>query len=75
MNEEIKEPVPTGPTIGLRQIAQKVGICYETARRWANEGRLPVFKFNDVGHWRAYEKDVDSYIERHKNKAASWSGS
>lgn len=73
MTDEVKEDVR--PTIGLREIAQKVGICYETARRWANDGRLPVFKFNGVGHWRAYEADVDAYLEKHKNVAASWSGS
>jgi excisionase family DNA binding protein len=62
-------------TIGLREIAHKIGICYETARRWAKEGRLPVFKLNGVGRWRGFEKDVDAYLETHKNKAATWSGS
>lgn len=65
----------TKKTIGLREIAQRIGICYETARRWAKEGRLPVFKLNGVGHWRAFAEDVDSYLETHKNKAATWSGS
>lgn len=63
------------PTIGLRDIAKRIGVNYETARRWALMGRLPVFKFNNVGHWRAYVEDIDSYIEKHKNSAAAWSGS
>jgi excisionase family DNA binding protein len=63
------------PTIGLRDIANRIGVNYETARRWAGLGRLPVFKFNGVGHWRAYVSDIDEYIEKHKNKAAAWSGS
>ena len=71
MTEE-KKPKPV---INLRQIAERIGVCYETARRWANDGRLPVFKLNGKGHWRAYEEDIDAYLESHKNKAAAWSGS
>lgn len=62
-------------TIGLREIAKRIGVNYETARRWANMGRLPVFKFNGVGHWRSYVTDIDEYIAKHKNKAAGWSAS
>lgn len=61
------------PTISLRQIAERIGICYETARRWANEGRLPVFKLNGKGRWRADPDDIDAYLEKHKNEAATWS--
>lgn len=60
-------------TIGLSEIAKRMGVAYETARRWANGGRLPVFKFNGVGHWRAYVEDIDEYIGKHKNSAATWS--
>lgn len=63
------------PTVTLRAVADRIGICYETARRWARDGRLPVFKLNGRGHWRAYPEDVDKYIEAHKNQAASWSES
>lgn len=63
----------TGETIGLQEIAKKIGINYETARRWANMKRLPVFKYNGVGRWRAYPKHIDDFIEMHKNKAATWS--
>ena len=63
----------TGATIDLHQIAKKIGVNYETARRWANMKRLPVFKYNGVGRWRAYEKHIDDFIEMHKNKAATWS--
>lgn len=63
----------TKQTIGLHEIAQKMGINYETARRWANMGRLPVFKYNGVGRWRAHEEQVDEFIEKHKNLAATWS--
>lgn len=62
-------------TIGLKEIAKRIGVCYETSRRWANEGRLPVFKLNGVGRWRAFTEDVDAYIEKHKNEAAAWSSS
>jgi predicted site-specific integrase-resolvase len=60
-------------TIDLHEIARKMGVNYETARRWANMKRLPVFKYNGVGRWRAYEKHIDDFIEMHKNKAATWS--
>lgn len=62
-------------TIGLREIARKMDINYETARRWANMGRLPVFKYNGIGRWRAYVDQVDEFIEKHKNVAATWSES
>ena len=62
-----------GATIGLSEIARRLDVCYETARRWALEGRLPVFKFNGMGRWRAYVADIDAYVEKHKNQAASWS--
>lgn len=61
------------PTIGLREIAKKMDINYETARRWANMGRLPVFRYNGVGHWRAHVDQVDEFIQKHKNVAATWS--
>lgn len=59
--------------MNLRQIAERIGVCYETARRWAQEGRLPVFKLNGKGRWRAFTADIDTYLEAHKNKAATWS--
>lgn len=62
-------------TLNLREIAKRLGVNYETARRWANMKRLPVFKFNGVGRWRAYEEDIDAYLEKHKNEAATWAGS
>lgn len=71
MSEEIKPN--DGATIGMQEIAKRLGVNYETARRWANINRLPVFKYNNAGHWRAYEKDIDGFIEMHKNKAATWS--
>lgn len=61
-------------TIGLREVASRIGIDYETARRWAADNRLPVFKFNGVGRWRAYPSDIDAYVSKHKNKAAAWEG-
>ncbi len=70
--EQIAEQMP-GETIGLHEIAKKIGVNYETARRWANMKRLPVFKYNGVGRWRAYTKHIDDFIEMHKNKAATWS--
>lgn len=61
------------PTIGLREIAKKMGINYETARRWANMGRLPVFRYNGIGRWRGHVDQVDEFIQKHKNVAATWS--
>lgn len=61
------------PTIGLREIAKRMDINYETARRWANMGRLPVFRWNEVGRWRGHVDQVDEFIQKHKNKAATWS--
>jgi excisionase family DNA binding protein len=77
--EQDEQPSSTGPTvatktIGLREVASRIGIDYETARRWAADNRLPVFKFNGVGRWRAYPSDIDAYVSKHKNKAASWEG-
>jgi excisionase family DNA binding protein len=66
-------PAAIKPTLGLRDIAKRLDINYETARRWANLGRLPVFKYNGVGRWRATQDQVDEFLEKHKNTAATWS--
>lgn len=74
MEEQIEQKADR-PTIGLSEIAKRIGINYETARRWAKDGRLPVFKWNGVGHWRAYTDQIDEFVAKHKNDAASWLGS
>jgi excisionase family DNA binding protein len=62
-------------SLTLRECAGRLGVNYETARRWASQGRLPVFKFNGVGRWRAYAEDIDAFIAKHQNTAATWSAS
>jgi excisionase family DNA binding protein len=74
MTEQIEQIKQTErPTIGLREIAKRMDINYETARRWANLGRLPVFRWNGVGRWRGHTDQVDEFIQKHKNNAATWS--
>lgn len=64
MDSEVKPKL-----LGLHEIAEKIGISYETARRWASAKVIPTFKFHEGGHWVAYEKDIDEFVERRKNPA------
>lgn len=70
----VVQPLRGSKVLTLEEVAERIGVGYETARRWALLNRIPVFKFNGRGHWRAYESDVDEYIAKHKNEAASWKG-
>lgn len=57
--------------IELVEVARMLGIDHETARRWAVDGRIPVFRYNDRGRWRAFREDIDKFLEAHQSKAAT----
>ena len=57
--------------IQLGDVAKMLGIDHETCRRWAVEGRIPVFRYNDKGRWRAFRDDIDKFLEAHQAKAAT----
>ena len=52
--------------IQLAEVAKMLGIDHETARRWAVEGKLPVFRYNNTGRWRAFRADIDKYLQSHQ---------
>lgn len=54
--------------VRLSEVARSIGISYETARRWAVAGVLPVFKFHESGHWVAYRSAVDEFVAKRKNQ-------
>lgn len=56
--------------LGLHEVASRIGVAYETARRWASAGMIPAFKFHEGGHWVAHANDIDEFIERRKNPTA-----
>lgn len=55
-----------GEVIQLAQVAKMLGIDHETARRWAVEGKIPVFRYNNTGRWRAFREDIDKYLSDHQ---------
>ncbi len=52
--------------IQLNEVAKMLGIDHETARRWAVDGRIPAFRYNNTGRWRAFREDIDKYLESHQ---------
>jgi len=48
--------------IALPEVAKILGVARETVRRWAVSGVLPVFRYGDTGHWRAFRDDIDKFI-------------
>ncbi len=55
----------------LGQVAQMLGINHETCRRWAVEGRIPTFRYNGRGQWRAFKDDIDKFLEARQAKATT----
>ena len=49
----------------MGEVARMLGIEHETARRWAVEGRIPAFRYNNRGRWRANRSDIDNFIRAH----------
>lgn len=58
-------------TVGLEEVAERIGISYETARRWASAGVLPTFKYHDRGRWFVYEDDLDRFMAERQNGPAA----
>ena len=57
--------------IQLREVASLLNVNQETARRWAVSGRIPAFRFNGKGRWRAFREDIDKYLAAHQSTAAT----
>ena len=49
-------------TVG--QVSERLHIHPNTLRRWANQGKIPVWRFSSRGDRRFSEKDIDSYLLR-----------
>ena len=47
-------------TVG--QVSERLHIHPNTLRRWANQGKIPVWRFSSRGDRRFSEKDIDSYL-------------
>jgi excisionase family DNA binding protein len=55
--------------ITLPEVAKTLGVARETVRRWAVSGVLPVFRYGDTGHWRAFRDDIDKFIQTRQTSA------
>lgn len=55
--------------IQMAEIAKLLNVTPETARRWAMTGRIPVFRYNGKGRWRAFKEDIDKYLADHQSSA------
>lgn len=61
----------TKKVLSLRQVGERLGICAETARRWAVIGKIPAFRYDERGRWRVYESELDAWIAQCKDKGES----
>ena len=53
--------------ITLPEVAKMLGINAETARRWAVSGKIPTFRYNNAGRWRAFRDEVDKFLDAQQN--------
>lgn len=51
----------------MAQIAKKLGISAATCRNWCVIGRIPAFRYYPKGRWRAFEEDIDRYLDEHRS--------
>ena len=49
--------------IALPEVAKILGVARATVRRWAAAGTIPVFRYGDTGHWRAFRDEIDKFIK------------
>lgn len=57
--------------LNIQQIAERIGVCEETARRWIVSRKVPAFRFTPRGRWRAYSDELDNWIASHKDGGGS----
>ena len=57
--------------IEIAQIAKLLGVTPETARRWAAVKRIPAFRYNGKGRYRAFKEDIDKYLAAHQSSAST----
>ncbi len=57
--------------ITLPEVAKMLGINPETARRWAVSGKIPVFRYNGAGRWRAFRDEIDKFLLAQQNASST----
>jgi excisionase family DNA binding protein len=57
--------------ITLPEVAKMLGINPETARRWAVGGKIPVFRYNGKGRWRAFRDEIDKFLSAQQNGSST----
>ena len=57
--------------ITLPEVAKMLGINSETARRWAVSKKIPAFRYNGEGRWRAFRDEVDKFLEAQQNASTT----
>jgi excisionase family DNA binding protein len=60
-------------TVG--QVAERLHIHPNTLRRWANEGKIPVWRFSTRGDRRFSETDIEFYLGKNQGFPAKHRGS
>jgi predicted site-specific integrase-resolvase len=53
--------------IGVGEIARMLGVVPETARQWCVSKKIPAFRFDENGRWKAYREDIADWIDGHRN--------
>lgn len=53
--------------IGVGEIAKMLAVTPETVRQWSVSGKLPTFRFDSNGRWKAYRQDIIDWIESKRN--------
>ena len=57
--------------IGVGEIAKMLGVGPETARQWCVSKKIPAFRFDENGRWKAYREDIAEWIDSRKNAMVS----
>lgn len=56
--------------IGVGEIAKMLGVTAETARQWSVSGKIPAFRFDPSGRWKAYREDILEWIESRRSPSS-----
>lgn len=54
--------------LSLKDVADRLKVNRETARRWAVTKVIPAFKIHDRGHWQFTADDIDKFIAKRQSE-------
>lgn len=54
--------------VTLVEISDYAGVSQSTVKRWVHEAGFPAFQIGGRGQYRAYQEDIDAWMEKQRDK-------